>query len=71
MNPNQPQETLLRLPQIIGDPKAEPPILPIYPIKKTAWWAGIKEGRYPQPVKIGARAVAWKRSDIDRLIASL
>ena len=34
MNPNQPQETLLRLPQIIGDPKAEPPIPAIYPIKK-------------------------------------
>jgi predicted DNA-binding transcriptional regulator AlpA len=69
MNSNQPQETLLRLTQIIGDPATG--ITPIIPVKKTAWWAGIKTGRYPQPVKIGARAVAWKRSDIDRLIASL
>jgi hypothetical protein len=70
MQSNQP-ETLLRQRQILGDPKAEPPIPPIIPIGKSAWWLGIKEGRYPQPVRLGSRAVAWRRSDIDRLISSL
>jgi prophage regulatory protein len=69
MQSNQP-ETLLRQKQILGDPKADPPIPAIIPLKKSAWWAGIAAGKYPPPVKIGARAVAWRRSDIDRLIAS-
>jgi prophage regulatory protein len=63
------QESLLRLKQILGDPKSGTP--PIVPLGKSAWWAGIAAGRYPQPVRLGSRAVAWRRSDIDRLIESL
>lgn len=70
MQSNQP-ETLLRLKQILGDPQSVPPVPAIIPLKKTAWWDGVKTGRFPQPVRITSRAVAWKRSDIDRLIASL
>jgi predicted DNA-binding transcriptional regulator AlpA len=64
-------ETLLRLPQIIGDAKADPPVPAIYPLKKSAWWDGVASGRFPQPVRISARAVAWRKSDIDALIAGL
>ena len=41
------------------------------PVSKSTWWAGIKQGRYPKPVKIGARAVAWRVSDIRTLIEEL
>lgn len=32
---------------------------------------GVKEGRYPPSVRISEKGVAWRQSDIDRLIASL
>lgn len=65
-----PETGFLRLPQIIGNPKATPPIPPIIPIKKSCWWAGVKTGRFPQPVKLGARVTAWRVEDIRDLIAS-
>lgn len=58
----------LRLAQIIGDPDAEPPVAPIYPVSKSTWWAGIRSGRYPKPVKLGPRCTAWRIEDIRALI---
>lgn len=34
------------------------------PVSKSTWWAGIKDGRFPKPVKLGARITAWKAEDI-------
>lgn len=64
-----PETGFLRLTQIIGDAKADPPIVPIIPVKKTTWWLGVREGRYPAPVKLGPRVTAWRVEDIRRLIA--
>ncbi|MFM8342191.1 MAG: helix-turn-helix transcriptional regulator [Methylomonas sp.] len=66
-----PQTGYLRLPQIVGNPKAEPPIPAIIPVSKSSWWAGVKEGRYPKPVKLGPRTTAWKVEDIRALIEQL
>ena len=63
-----PHTGFLRLSQIIGNRKATPPIPPIIPIGKTAWWAGVKTGRFPEPVKLGPRTTVWKVEDIRRLI---
>lgn len=65
-----PETGFLRLPQIIGNPKAEPPIPALYPVGKSSWWNGVKSGRYPQPVKLGPRVTAWRVEDIRTLIAS-
>jgi len=45
-----------------------PAVLAVYPVSKTTWWAGVKSGRYPQPVKLGPKTTAWRVSDIVRLI---
>jgi len=67
-----PETGFLRLPQIIGDPKAEPPIPPLIPVKKSCWWAGVKSGRFPAPVKIGnGRGTFWRVEDIRALIESV
>ena len=58
----------LRLSQIIGDPKADPPIPPIFPVSKSSWWEGVKSGRYPEPVKLGPRTTAWRAEDILELV---
>jgi prophage regulatory protein len=34
------------------------------PISKSSWWAGVKAGRYPAPVKLGPRITAWRVEDI-------
>ena len=69
MNYQLTETGFLRLPQIIGDPKAEPPIPPIIPVKKSCWWDGVRTGRFPKPVKLG-RCTMWRVEDIRALIAS-
>jgi hypothetical protein len=64
-----PETGFLRLPQIIGDPTAEPPIPPIIPVRKSCWWDGVRKGRFPKPVKLG-RCTMWRVEDIKALIAS-
>ncbi|MBK6402238.1 MAG: transcriptional regulator [Rhodocyclaceae bacterium] len=62
-----PETGFLRLPQIIGDPKAEPPIPPI-PIKKML--VGWRQPALPQAGKTWAAWTAWRVEDIRALIAS-
>jgi predicted DNA-binding transcriptional regulator AlpA len=66
-----PKVGYLRLPQIIGDPTRDPPIAPIIPVGNSTWWQGVRDGRYPKPIKIGARATAWRVEDIRALIERL
>ena len=49
----------------------EPVVLSVFPVGATSWWAGIKTGRYPRPVKLSARVNAWRVRDIRALLASL
>ncbi len=39
------------------------------PVSKSTWWAGVKTGRFPKPVKLGPRITAWRVEDIWTLIA--
>lgn len=44
-------------------------LLRLIPVSKSTWWAGVKSGRYPQPVRtLGARITAWRVEDIRALI---
>jgi prophage regulatory protein len=65
-----PETGFLRLKQIIGDPKAKPAIPPIIPVSKSTWWEGVRDGRYPSPVKWGPRTTVWRVEDIRALIAN-
>lgn len=38
------------------------------PVSKSTWWAGIKDGRFPKPTKLGARITVWRVEDIRALI---
>ena len=37
-------------------------------LKKSSVYAGVKAGTFPPPVRLSARAVAWRETDIDRWI---
>ncbi len=46
-----------------------PAITPLFPVSKTSWWMGIKEGKYPSPIRLGGTSV-WRVEDIRALIVS-
>lgn len=46
-------------------------VLMLIPIGKSAWYAGIKAGRFPAPVKLNKRASAYRVEDIRALIDRL
>ena len=60
ISPILPSEGFVRLPVVVK----------VLGIGKTTWWVGIKEGRFPQPVKLGPRTTAWRVEDIRALIAN-
>ena len=63
-----PETGYLRLRQIIGNPKSHPPIPAVIPVGKSTWWEGVRTGRFPKPVRIGPRIVAWRVEDIRQFI---
>ena len=60
-NTRIPQVGFIRLPQV----------LKIIPVSKSTWWAGVKAGRFPKPVKLGPRMTAWRVSSVMALIESI
>ena len=41
------------------------------PVSKSTWWQGVKDGRFPKPVKLGVKTTAWRVEDIRDLIERL
>lgn len=56
-----PQTGFVRLPQVLTH----------IPVSRSTWWAGVKSGKYPAPIKLGENITAWKAEDIHALIAKL
>lgn len=52
------KDRLLRLKQV----------LELIPVAPSTWWLGVKEGRFPKPVKLGPRTTAWRESEIRKLM---
>lgn len=53
-------ERLMRLPEVIQTVGRS----------RTSIYYDVKEGLFPEPLKIGRRAIAWKESDIRNWIES-
>jgi prophage regulatory protein len=64
-----PEAGFVRLHQIVGDKSKKIPA--IIPVSRSSWWAGVKTGKYPKPVKLGERTTAWRVEDIRNLINSM
>lgn len=47
-----------------------PLILHFLPISRTAWMNGVRDGRYPKPIKLG-RCNLWRAQDIHTVIAAI
>jgi prophage regulatory protein len=50
--------------KLLGDPKAEPPILPIIPVGASTLWRWVNAGTFPKPVKLSERVTAWNASQV-------
>lgn len=55
-----PETGFLRLPQVLA----------LFPVSRSSFWAGVKNGKYPKPIKLSKRCTAWKAEDIRQLITS-
>jgi prophage regulatory protein len=53
-----PQDGLLRIKRV----------LQFVPVSRSTWWAGVKSGRYPRPVKLSERVTCWRAADIRRFV---
>ena len=66
-----PATGLVKLKTLLGNSKTNPPTLPIIPVSRTTWHNGVKSGKYPKPIKLGERSVAWRVEDIRALLQEL
>ena len=58
MEINTQTTVLLRLPQVLAR----------FPVSKSHWWSGVKQGIYPEPIRLSSRCTMWRSEDIDQLI---
>lgn len=61
IEPKANSKRLLRITDIIA------PHGPV-PVGKSTWWEGVKDGRFPQPIKLGPRISVWRAEDIEELL---
>lgn len=45
-------------------------VLSLVPVSRSTWYAGMKAGQYPSPIRISSRRVAWRANDIAKVIAT-
>jgi len=58
---NLPDTGLLRIKQV----------LQFIPVSRSAWWSGVKSGRYPKPFKLSSKTTVWKSRDIKSICEGL
>jgi prophage regulatory protein len=46
-------------------------VLALFPVSRSHFYAGVAAGKFPAPVRLSTRCVAWRTSDIAKLIKSL
>jgi prophage regulatory protein len=48
-----------------------PQVLARIPVSRSAWFAGIRSGRYPRGYSLGPRTTVWRSDDIDQIVLQL
>jgi prophage regulatory protein len=43
-------------------------VLELVPLARSTWWAGVRAGHFPAPVRLGPRLVAWRYRDIQHIL---
>jgi predicted DNA-binding transcriptional regulator AlpA len=53
------EERLIKLPEVLAT----------LGMKRTAWYAGIRAGKYPKPIKRSPRDTVWPMSAIQKIVS--
>ncbi len=61
-----PLDGFVRVNQIIGDTKQG--IAPFFPVSRSQWFLGIKQGIYPKGIKVSERVTVWRAQDIRNFV---
>lgn len=61
-----PHDGFVRVNQIIGDPNKG--ITPFFPVSRSQWFLGIKQGIYPAGIKVSERVTVWRAQDVRNLV---
>ncbi len=64
-----PLDGFVRAYQIIGDPSKG--IAPFFPVSRSQWFAGIKEGIYPKGISLSPRVTVWRAEAIREMVNEL
>jgi hypothetical protein len=43
----------------------------IIPVSRATWWAWVKAGKAPQPIRLSAGVTVWRRADVIAFAESL
>ena len=46
-------------------------VLKQFPVSRSLWLSGVRDGKYPQPIRLSKRRVAWRPNDIHALVQAL
>lgn len=60
----------VRLSQLVGNKRANPPTRGMIPLSAASIWRMVKAGEFPAPVKLGPNSTAWRLSDVEAWAAS-
>ena len=71
LSPPFPREGWVRIKQIVGDPKAMPPIPAFLPVSKSTWWSWVNSGKAPKPVKMSDRVTVWDAQVVRQFAATV
>ena len=61
-----PADGFVRVNQIIGDTRQG--IAPFFPVSRSQWFAGIRQGVYPKGIKISKRVTVWRADEIRKMV---
>jgi prophage regulatory protein len=64
-----PLDGFVRVNQIIGD--SDKGIAPFFPVSRSQWFLGIKQGIYPRGTKLSERVTVWKAEVIRKMVSDL
>lgn len=65
---SNPATSFLRIRQIIGDPKADPPIIAIIPVSKSTWWDWCRRGIAPPALHLSPGVTVWDAAAVQRMV---
>lgn len=43
-------------------------VLQFFPVSRSTWYQGVKDGKYPKPIQLSARRIAWRYREVIALV---